>query len=329
MRQDSKALDVGTDAYYRAVADIYNQIIEETQPNYTTMQRPQLLRTENSLMQNLSMFKTQPFQNFNILYDALGNLHAKQTAHTNMGTPETAEELKTAKRRAVWAVTSQVAQMAVFAGMTLAWNLLRGKTAGYEDEEEDEMTASSLLTGIGKDMIGGGAAMIPFGSDVWEFVSSKLFDETYYGMDAVTVTALVDSVTAFGGMSDLLFNTAKTMMDNEEVDWSEVALKADNYFDDIGKAMGIPYESVVNLFNAMYLQGAKAVSGKYVGEYLSMKLTTSTERYASDYYKHLYKAYKNDRAAYNAIYKDMLRSGFTREKIDAALKRLKKAEQAK
>ena len=72
VRENTK-LERGSDAYYKEVATIYNRIIEETQPNYTMMQRPQILRSESDLTRALNMFRTQPFQNFNILYDAFWN----------------------------------------------------------------------------------------------------------------------------------------------------------------------------------------------------------------------------------------------------------------
>ena len=334
VRSNYRDLARGSEAYYRAVADVYNQVIEETQPNYTTMQRPQLLRSENSLMQNLSMFKTQPFQNFNILYDAMGNLRAKQTAYTNTGTEEAKEALGKAKQRAAWAIGSQLAQLAVFSGMTFAWNLFRGKLSKYKDDDDDEMTVLSALKGIGKDMLGGAAAMIPFGSDVWELLSSKLFGDTYYGMDAVTVQALTDAVSSLSGLTDLLTNTVNRIAKDVAVDWNETRLKFDNYFDDISKALGIPYENVNNLFNAFYLQSAKAVQGENLGTYAAMKLTTSPSTYSADYYDLLYKAYTTDREAYETIYADMIEwdcfateNRTTAEAIASAMENRMKADQ--
>ena len=330
VQQENKALAVGSDAYYKAVANIYNRIIEETQPNYTTMQRPQLLRSDNALLQSLQMFKTQPFQNFNVLYDAFGNLNAKQRQHKNLGTEESAAALKEAKKAAAWAVTSQIVQTAVFAGMTLAWNAFRGKLDNYEDDDDD-VTLLSLLGGYAKDMAGGVAAMVPFGSDLWEFVNSKVFDTPYYGIDAVAVTAISDTIESIGGTMDLVAEVSRDILDGNEVNWNEVRLSMGNYFDDISKLFGIPYESVMNLVNACLLNGAKAIQGKYVGTYTAMKLTTSPERYKKDYMDLLYNAYRNDRGAYKEIRRDMIRNKMfdtdksdTEEIIDLNIERRKK-----
>lgn len=190
VRANHKGMAVGTDAYYKAVADVYNRVIEETQPNYTTMQRPQLLRSDDSLLGNLAMFKTQPFQNFNILYDAIGEYRAAR---------KNGADIQTARTNLNRAVTSQLAQLAVFAGMTMAWAMFRGKREKYEDED-GEMTVLSVLKALGKDMAGGHLSSVPFGSDAWELLSSKLFGDQYYGMDAVTITALADTVNSLNGM---------------------------------------------------------------------------------------------------------------------------------
>lgn len=305
VRANNKDLKFGTDAFYKAVAEVYNRTIEETQPNYTTMQRPQLLRSENTLMQNLSMFKTDAFQSFNVLYDAMGNLHAKKKAATNSKTPEAKEAYRQAKINAGRAVSAQFMQLALVAGVQVVWNLIRGKREKYEDEE-DKITFGSVAGEVGKDMLGGVASFVPFGSDIWELVSSKLFDETYYGMDTVTVQALVDAATSISGLTDLFSGMAKSLVKGEPVDWNETRLAADNYFDDFSKALGIPYENVVNAFNAAYLNGAKWMKGKYLGTYAALQLTTGYDSGTGEYYDLLWKTLKAaDMDAYHTISKDL------------------------
>ena len=326
VRQTDKSLSIGTDPYYRAIANVYNRIIEETQPNYTTMQRPQLLRSDDTLMQNLAMFKTQPFQNFNILYDSIGNLEAKKRAYINTGTAESKTAYEKAKTNVAWAATSQVMQLAVFAGMTFAWNMFRDKKDKYDDDE-GEMTIQSALGGIGKDMIGGAAAIVPFGSDVWALASSKLFGDRYYGFDAVTASAINDMANALGSGANSIGEIWNAVKDPDaSVDWNEQRLKFDSVFDAISKIIGIPYENISNLFNATFQRASVAASGEYLGRYTAMKLTTSPASYPADYYDLLYKAYANDRDAYEKIYADMIEGGsFTSEKIKDAMESHMKA----
>lgn len=324
VRQHNKVLGVGTDAYFRAVAEVYNRVIEETQPNYTTMQRPQLLRSDDTLMGNLAMFKTQPFQNFNVVYDAAGNLLAKSQRAKSGGKREK-EAAGEARDAFGQAVTSQLAQLAVFAGMTMAWALLRGKTDKYEDGE-GEVTMQSVLTALGKDMTGGALSTVPFGADAWELLSSKLFGDAYYEMDAVTVTAVQNTLKSISGLAEMAGRIAKNAATGVETDWNGERLKLDNCLDDISKAAGVPYENVANLFKIVYRQTAVAALGKYQGGYAYLKLTTDPEKYSGDYYDLLYGAMKDSRD-YEAIYSDMLSFGFHEDKIGGAMERRMKQDQ--
>lgn len=332
VRDNDRSLAIGTDAYYKAVADVYNRIIEETQPNYTTMQRPQLLRSEDTLMQNLAMFKTQPFQNFNILYDAIGNMEAKKRAVTNATADTRAAalaEYKDARKKAGWAITSQLMQLAVFAGMTFVWNAFRGKLDKYKDEEEDEVTTTSALAGIGKDMLGGAASIVPFGSDVWELASSYIFGDTYYGFDAVTPSAINDAISAFNKAGKALGEIWQGVRDPEaKVNWNEQRIRLDSVADAASKVAGIPYENVINLLNATYRWASIAAGGKYRGEYAALRMTTSPSAHAADYYDLLWKAYNNDQDAYEDIYQSMIESGdLSPEKIKNAMEKKMKAAQ--
>jgi len=325
VQDNNKELSRGSDAYYKAVADVYNRIIEETQPNYTTMQRPQILRSNSTLLQSLSMFKTQPFQNFNVLYDALGNLRAKKEALGRGDAEVRAAELAEAKQRASWAVTSQVAQLAVFAGMTAAWNLFRGKTDNYDDDDDGEVTAASVLKRIAHDMLGGAFSNVPFGSDVFEFLDAKIGGTTYYGFDEITSSSINDLLNAFSKAGSALGDTWKTVSTGGKVDWNAQRLQTDSVFKAVSKVAGVPFENIENLFNAIYRKAAIAAAGKFRGTYAYLRLTTAPTKTAP-YYNNLYDAYRNDTAAYEAIYADMVKNGFDESKIRAAMeKRMKDA----
>jgi len=314
VQDHNKALNRGSEDYYKAVADIYNQVIEETQPNYTTMQRPQLLRSDDSLLANLQMFKTQPFQNFNILYDAAGEM----TAAMRRGDKG---EIKQARAKVGRAVTSQLAQLAVFAGMGMAWAMFRGKRKKYEDED-GELTLQSMLAALGKDMVGGALSGIPFGSDAWELLSSKMFGDSYYGMDAVTVQALSDTIQSLGGMEELIEGTVRAASAGNKIDWRSSGIKLDGYIDDISKAAGVPYENVINLFQAVYRQVAVKTLGELQGEYAAMKLTVDPKKKSGDYYDLLYKALESgDLDSYFAIREDLPELlGKNNSDIDGAMK---------
>jgi len=236
-------LKKGTDAYFETVAEVYNRVIWETQPNYTTMQRPGNLRSDNFLVQTLMMFKTQPFQNFNIIYDSVENLKAKETqylAAKQYGTDaerESAEKaLKRAKKDLFNSLTSQFVSMVVFAGMTAVWNTLRGKWDKYKDKEGN-VNVLSVLGGLGKDVLGGAAGVIPFGSDLWEILSSWVFKGRYYGYSSVSESAIKDFLDTMASTGTAIIEGKMT-----PAKWKKLAK-------DMAQTLGIPAKNVAGLVN--------------------------------------------------------------------------------
>ncbi len=310
VRANNKDLQVGSDKYYRAVADIYNRVIEETQPNYSVMQRPQLLRSEDSLLANLQMFKTQPFQNTNILYDAAKNLQAKTKAARKNADPEKAErvqaELKQARTDWARAVTSQLGQLAVFAGMTMAWAAFRGRPDKYEDDD-GTMTLQSVLSAIGKDMVSDALSGIPFGGDAYELAASQIFGDDYYGMEATTVQALSDTVTSFTDFTSVLKDIVEKAQAGEKIDWAAHRTKVINTVEAASKSVGIPVENVLNIFRALFTHVTKTAEGDTLGQWDYLKLTEDPTKSKAKYYDTMYAALESgDTDAYNRMASELM-----------------------
>lgn len=86
----------GSEAYWEAVNKTYQRVIEETQPNYTTMQRAGIQRNPDQMTKTLTMFTTQRFQNYGILADAVMDYNAQKARDKAAHSSETAEEVKRA-----------------------------------------------------------------------------------------------------------------------------------------------------------------------------------------------------------------------------------------
>lgn len=295
VRDHNRALAWGSDAYYRAVADIYNRVIEETQPNYTAMQRPHLLRSDDSIVQSILMFKTQPFQNFNIVYDAVGAWRAAEQRKTGQAE---------ARRNLGRAVTSQLAQLAVFAGMTMAWAMFRGRKRKYEDEE-GELTAGSITKALLKDMAGGALASVPGGAEGWEALDAKFFGGTAYGVNVVSVEAAAELVSGLNSMGDTVWKAVQAVRDGKELDPHKLWLELDPHISAVSKAAGVPYENVVNLVKATVRNTCVQTLGKYRGEYAALRMFSDPEKDSGEYFDLLYRAMRKDRGAYEAICADM------------------------
>ena len=302
VQQNNKALKVGSDEYYKAVSDIYNRVIEETQPNYTTMQRPQLLRTNNELARTLVMFKTQPFQNFNILYDAIGELRAAERMAKNGDSSKLAE----ARKNAVNAITSNLVSAAVFAAMTMAWALARRKKEKYEDEEGNFNPWKQL----GKDVASSEFGMIPFGSDAYELLASWVFGDKYYGMSNITSDSLSGALDSTKKAFDEIGSVLKTWLDGDsetKVDPEQLARKMFAAAQDASKLLGVPLDNVINLITAAYANVATATKGEYVTAYEILRLTKgfSSSTNKAKAYDLLFKAYSQGDESYDDLLKKM------------------------
>ena len=318
VRDRNPELRRGSNEYYQAVADIYNRTIEETQPNYTAMQRPQLLRSHSAWAEILGMFKTQPFQNFNILYDAMGELAAAERMAKNGDR----SKLKLARKNAALAVESQLAQLAVFAAMTMAWGLLRRRDDKWRDKDGN-LTVGSMATGIGKDMIGGAFSMIPGGADVYNLMESMITGGKYYGASSVTVSAISDAGTAIYKAGTAVSKAISKLQEGEGVDYKSLGKTMENLALEVSKVFGVPAENVRNNIEIIMAGILRQSEGKYVGGYTMLRLTENMESsyVKGDAYDLLFSAYQHDRTEYNRLRKMMIKDGFTEKNIDAAMKK--------
>jgi len=312
VNENQQGLVRNTDAWWKVVAEVYNRIIEETQPNYTMMQRPQILRSDNALTRALNMFKTQPFQNFNILYDAFGNLSAKSREYKANTTQENLQALKSARANVARAVSSQVVSAFVFALMQFAWDAFRGKTKKYKDDEE-ELTFASWLKGMGINVLSSFGGMIPFGSYALElgeamtdavlkgFKLDPFFDQTFYGLSENAAESMNDMGNA---LISIVTKTTKALQ-GEATTETTIRGLVDGVAD-IAQFSGVPVSNVIKLAQSIARNVFLATDGQYLGEYKALRVTTDPAKYKSDYYALLKKAWTKDQAAYEELRKMMI-----------------------
>ena len=117
--------------YWAAVNEKFQQVVEHTQPNYTTMQRTGFQRSGNEMTKTLMMFSTQRQQNAQILTAAFEDyaaqnawVEAREKAykdHPDAESKAALEEAQKAKDQAALrkmnAISSQVVQTAVIAAL--------------------------------------------------------------------------------------------------------------------------------------------------------------------------------------------------------------------
>ena len=196
-----KALQKGSDAYYEKVAEAFNRTIENTQPNYTTLQRPELLRNPDALIRQISMFMTQRLQNQSILYGAAAK-YLKYRADYQAGkNGVTQDDLREMRLKAVNAATSQVAAAASITIFKFLADMLLHRANAYRRKEDKTLDAESISLAMLNNFAESLVSNMWLGSELYSAAKSMITKETYYGMElsgVTTLTETVENIVKFG-----------------------------------------------------------------------------------------------------------------------------------
>ena len=272
------ALKKGTDAYYRQVAEVFNRCVEDTQPNYTVMQRPDYLRDPSKIKKVMFMFMTQRMQNGGILYDAACNLYAKNKTGTK-------EQKAQARKEFAWAVSSQLVSAAVLSTMTFLARGLLHKIKPYLDDE-NELTAESFASEWTNGVLGSLSGSFIAGNELYNLIYSAITKERYYGIEVSLfseISSLFESIVKMGNGAIDSFSDS-----DEEVEKGIDEING-AFFDAAGtvaKMCGVPVDNVQNVAVGIW----KNVEDVTSGDGLFSFSTDKEEPKASVYGKKIYYA---------------------------------------
>lgn len=246
----------GTEEYKHAVTDLYRRVIQETQPNYSVENRPDILRSDSALERALVMFATQPMQNYGILHDALGDLKAKQRAYQNNQNAKPAYDA--AVKKFAKAVSSQVVSSLVFALMQAGWDWFRMKDDKYLDDD-GEWSVPSFLKGLGLNMLQSGFGMFVGGKVALETIEvigdliikkatgKKFFNQNSYGFSVAEFEAITDVV-------DSLTSLIRMSTSDKKQTPEEIYKKVKAAVSSIGSIVGLPVNNALSLVEALKKQ---------------------------------------------------------------------------
>ncbi len=206
----------GSDAYWKAVNQMYQKVIEETQPNYTVMQRAGIQRSDNEITKTLTMFTTQRFQNYGILADAVMDYKAQRARYNAEKSAENKAEVQRAGQSLRRAAASQVIQTAVFALMKIGADFLLHRWDREQDENGD-VTAESLWNRFAGLFTESAAGNFLFGSEIYSMVGNAVNGTDYDVVSATNISAVNDLFAATTKLYTLLRKDT-TGMDEEELE---------------------------------------------------------------------------------------------------------------
>lgn len=283
---DDRTLLHDVEKWHKATAALFNRVVLESQANYTTMERGELLRTNNVFWRSITMFKTEPFQAFNVLYDGFANVAAKrrqlaaaQQLENEKGGREkvqAAEEAyRAAKKRVAQAVPAVIASNLLEAAITFAWALFRGKDKDWRDEESGEITAASFFKKLFIQAGSNIAGIVPLGGQLSEAAQAAIFGDRYYGMETTEVSIIDDTINSLLHIRGSIANMIAAGKTEEEAERArKVRAALDDFFKTLwdesmrlSVSIGVPVGNGEKILKGIFRWAFIAAMGKSEGEY--------------------------------------------------------------
>ena len=207
--------ETGSPAYWEAVNRTYQKVIEQTQPNYTVMQRAGIQRDPNEMVKTFTMFTTQRFQNAGILIDAVGDWKAQAARYKADASDANKAELQRATKQRDRAILSQAAQVAVFAMMKIGADFLLHRWDREQDENGD-VTPKSMVSRFFSLSTESTMGNFLFGSELYSLIDNVIKGKDYDVISATNISAVNDMA------SDVVKFTAELKKDTSEMDEAEL-----------------------------------------------------------------------------------------------------------
>ena len=310
--QVGKKMKKGTEAFYEAVAELFTEVIDQTQVVDGVLQRSQAMRSGSNFMKQMTAFTGEPTQGANMIMRAYDQLRYEQNPKKR------GKAIKTLGRAVsvymFTAVLNAFAQSLIdglrddededyWKKVWSAFSGINGKEETWWDFARNVVLASNMANNVNP------MSWIP----VWKDVLSVIQGYSVERMDAASLSDFFDS----------LANVVKTVDGNGKYTTGYAGLKAltlghkllggssYNYLRDI--------EGIVRTF--------QVETDDYWARYETMKLMTKPQNNLSEYAALLFKAYQNDKGVYKAMYNDLVASGVEADDIKTKMESLMKKAQ--
>ena len=234
----------GTEEFNRAVADLYNRVIEDTQAVYDTLHRPEVLKTTNALTRQLFMFRSESLQHSGILYEKYGAFLENKDAESRK------EFFKTAY--------AQFSSAFSFAALSLVAAGLLHKMNPYRDEDE-ELTPESIIAELLNDLTNVLADLVmPIGgAQLQEFIYGKISGNKY--SDGSLSVPAVDFINDFIDSVSTLNNAITA----EEPDDGKIIKAVEDLTFKFAGLFGFPADNLKNIIKTFILNAEDIKNGEF------------------------------------------------------------------
>ncbi|MDD4988573.1 MAG: hypothetical protein PHS68_06740, partial [Candidatus Izemoplasmatales bacterium] len=164
----------------KKAAEITERAVIITQQNFTPLFRPEILRTNSSLLRLSTMFMSEPLQMFSQLFGAIDRRRVAKELKKRAVTPEehaNADRLLVeANKNMKFAFTSITVDLVLLTLIAQAFMWIKGK----DDEEE-------FAVGFGKELLANFIGMFPFLRDAYSIIEGyDVTNMAYTGLTNIT-----------------------------------------------------------------------------------------------------------------------------------------------
>jgi|GEM_PF-6034387 len=226
-------INAGTDPYYQKVAEVFNRAVYDTQPNYTTMERAQILRSDSDVTKFLTMYKTVPLQYYGMMTEAAGRLQAAKKSGNKA-------QIEKAQKYAADTYGGLLAANMVYVAMKALFKGIRGKDDDYKDEEGN-LTAASVSKQLSKELIEVYAGSVIGGAEALSIGQSLYKGSRFRGPEMSALTHVEDVVNGVVSIRNAV----------ETQDPRKAAGAVKDASENVAMAFGLPVKNVETYTMAM------------------------------------------------------------------------------
>lgn len=195
VRRERPELEVGTEEqvnagqspFYKAVAAEFDNAVNRSQSMSDTLHNARIRKADNAILRTLTMFKSDAAQTYNAFRQTIGEAQYYKRTGASSKTQRTARAAMGA------AFLAWIVNAAWTAGVNFLVNLAKTKGKNYRDDE-DELTAESVLGKMATDMISGMSGVVILGEELAGALGSAVTGERWYGLDAPGIEQLNDTL---------------------------------------------------------------------------------------------------------------------------------------
>lgn len=187
-------IEAGQSPFYQEVARRFEEAVSRSQPMYDVMHRAQIMRNSSKIVRALTLFKTVPQQQYNMLRQTAAEASYYKKAYEEGKASK--EEYTEAKKRAGRTVLGILLAGLGIEAINFLNAMLKNKGKRYRDEDGDlswSAAGKQFLQGFASDNVG----MMIGGDLTVEILGSVITGDAWYGIEAPGITQIQDILEQF------------------------------------------------------------------------------------------------------------------------------------